>query len=154
MQIYVQLRNISCNIITYNYNYSRIVTLVQHLSKKMHRRCLLNVKRTVSLQNDAWLGSCRLISHLKPLDTQFMDFCEIEKISNESKVANKLEPTIEPSKRARVAFMTKEKLKHTIKVKNPKTKKSSDITLNGLNDFFGQPFHTITQRITLRLIFL
>ena len=29
------------------------------------------------------------------------------------------------------------KLKHTVKVKNPKTKKSSDITLNGLNDFFG-----------------
>ena len=29
------------------------------------------------------------------------------------------------------------KLKHTIKVKNPKTKKTSEITLQGLNDFFG-----------------
>ena len=28
-------------------------------------------------------------------------------------------------------------LKHTIKIKNPKTKKESDITLSGLNDFFG-----------------
>ena len=34
-------------------------------------------------------------------------------------------------------FDTMPKLKHTIKVKNPKTKKSSDVTLNGLNDFFG-----------------
>ena len=34
-------------------------------------------------------------------------------------------------------FETMPKLKHTIKVKNPKTKKESDITLNGLNDFFG-----------------
>ena len=34
-------------------------------------------------------------------------------------------------------FDTMPKLKHTIKVKNPKTKKSSDVTLTGLNDFFG-----------------
>jgi len=34
-------------------------------------------------------------------------------------------------------FDTMPRLKHTIKVKNPKTKKSSDITLSGLNDFFG-----------------
>ena len=34
-------------------------------------------------------------------------------------------------------FDTMPKLKHTIKVKNPKTKKSSEITLTGLNDFFG-----------------
>ena len=34
-------------------------------------------------------------------------------------------------------FDTMPKLKHTVKVKNPKTKKSSDVTLNGLNDFFG-----------------
>ena len=34
-------------------------------------------------------------------------------------------------------FDTMPKLKHTIKVKNPKTKKTSDVTLTGLNDFFG-----------------
>ena len=34
-------------------------------------------------------------------------------------------------------FDTMPKLKHTIKVKNPKTKKASDVTLTGLNDFFG-----------------
>ena len=34
-------------------------------------------------------------------------------------------------------FNTMPKLKHTIKIKNPKTKKESEITLNGLNDFFG-----------------
>ena len=40
-------------------------------------------------------------------------------------------------KKVQKFFDTMPKLKHTIKVKNPKTKKSSDITLNGLNDFFG-----------------
>ena len=34
-------------------------------------------------------------------------------------------------------FDTMPKLKHTVKVKNPKTKKSSDIVLTGLNDFFA-----------------
>ena len=34
-------------------------------------------------------------------------------------------------------FDTMPKLKHTIKVKNPKTKKTSDVTLSGLNDFFA-----------------
>ena len=34
-------------------------------------------------------------------------------------------------------FDTMPKLKHTIKVKNPKTKKTSDIVLQGLNDFFA-----------------
>ncbi len=34
-------------------------------------------------------------------------------------------------------FDTMPKLKHDIKIKNPKTKKESTITLNGLNDFFG-----------------
>ena len=34
-------------------------------------------------------------------------------------------------------FDTMPKLKHTIKVKNPKTKKESTVTLTGLNDFFG-----------------
>ena len=40
-------------------------------------------------------------------------------------------------KKVQQFFDTMPKLKHTIKVKNPKTKKSSDVTLNGLNDFFG-----------------
>ena len=34
-------------------------------------------------------------------------------------------------------FDTMPKLKHEIKVKNPKTKKESTVTLNGLNDFFA-----------------
>jgi len=34
-------------------------------------------------------------------------------------------------------FDTMPKLKHTIKLKNPKTKKMNEITLSGLNDFFG-----------------
>ena len=34
-------------------------------------------------------------------------------------------------------FDTMPKLKHTVTIKNPKTKKESEITLNGLNDFFG-----------------
>jgi len=33
-------------------------------------------------------------------------------------------------------FDTMPKLTHTIQVKNPKTKKTSDVTLSGLNDFF------------------
>ena len=34
-------------------------------------------------------------------------------------------------------FDTMPRLKHTIKVKNPKTKKTSDVTLSGLNDLFA-----------------
>ena len=34
-------------------------------------------------------------------------------------------------------FDTMPKLKHMVKVKNPKTKKESEVTLTGLNDFFG-----------------
>ena len=34
-------------------------------------------------------------------------------------------------------FDTMPRLKHEIKVKNPKTKKMNDITLSGLNDFFA-----------------
>ena len=34
-------------------------------------------------------------------------------------------------------FDTMPKLKHTVKFKNPKTKKNNEITLIGLNDFFG-----------------
>ena len=34
-------------------------------------------------------------------------------------------------------FDTMPRLQHTIKVKNPKTKKTSDVTLSGLNDFFA-----------------
>ena len=34
-------------------------------------------------------------------------------------------------------FDTMPKLKHTVKVKNPKTKKTSEVVLTGLNDFFG-----------------
>ena len=40
-------------------------------------------------------------------------------------------------KKIQAFFDTMPKLKHTIKVKNPKTKKTSDIVLTGLNDFFG-----------------
>jgi len=36
-----------------------------------------------------------------------------------------------------VFFDTMPKLKHEIKIKNPKTKKESKVTLTGLNDFFG-----------------
>jgi len=34
-------------------------------------------------------------------------------------------------------FDTMPKLKHTIKITNPKTKKTNDVTLTGLNDFFA-----------------
>ena len=51
-------------------------------------------------------------------------------------------------------FDTMPKLKHEITIKNPKTKKESKVTLTGLNDFFGQPFHMIVQRITIQLTFL
>ena len=40
-------------------------------------------------------------------------------------------------KKVQQFFDTMPKLKHTIKVKNPKTKKSSDVVLQGLNDFFA-----------------
>jgi RIO-like serine/threonine protein kinase len=40
-------------------------------------------------------------------------------------------------KKVQKFFDTMPKLKHEIKVKNPKTKKESKITLQGLNDFFG-----------------
>ena len=40
-------------------------------------------------------------------------------------------------KKMQLFFDTMPKLTHTVKVKNPKTKKSSDVILNGLNDFFG-----------------
>ena len=40
-------------------------------------------------------------------------------------------------KKMQAFFDTMPKLKHTIKVKNPKTKKNNDVTLTGLNDFFG-----------------
>ena len=40
-------------------------------------------------------------------------------------------------KQVQAFFDTMPKLKHIIKVKNPKTKKSSDVTLTGLNDFFA-----------------
>ena len=40
-------------------------------------------------------------------------------------------------KQVQAFFDTMPKLKHTIKVKNPKTKKTSDVKLTGLNDFFA-----------------
>jgi len=43
----------------------------------------------------------------------------------------------EQFKKLQAFFDTMPKLKHTIKVTNPKTKKESDVLLSGLNDFFG-----------------
>ena len=40
-------------------------------------------------------------------------------------------------KKVQSFFDTMPKLKHTVKLKNPKTKKESEITLTGLNDFFA-----------------
>ena len=40
-------------------------------------------------------------------------------------------------KKVQKFFDSMPKLKHTVKVKNPKTKKTSEVTLEGLNDFFG-----------------
>ena len=40
-------------------------------------------------------------------------------------------------KKMQAFFDTMHKLTNTVKVKNPKTKKSSDVVLNGLNDFFA-----------------
>jgi len=40
-------------------------------------------------------------------------------------------------KQVQAFFDTMPKLKHEVKIKNPKTKKESKITLTGLNDFFG-----------------
>ena len=40
-------------------------------------------------------------------------------------------------KKVQQFFDTMPRLKHEITIKNPKTKKESKITLNGLNDFFG-----------------
>ena len=40
-------------------------------------------------------------------------------------------------KQVQAFFDTMPKLKHTIKITNPKTKKTTDVTLTGLNDFFG-----------------
>ena len=40
-------------------------------------------------------------------------------------------------KKVQQFFDTMPKLKHEIKIKNPKTKKESEIVLSGLNDFFG-----------------
>ena len=40
-------------------------------------------------------------------------------------------------KKVQKFYDTMPRLKHTIKVRNPKTKKMNDITLAGLNDFFA-----------------
>ena len=40
-------------------------------------------------------------------------------------------------KEVQAFFDTMPKLKHTIKITNPKTKKTSEVTLSGLNDFFA-----------------
>ena len=40
-------------------------------------------------------------------------------------------------KKVQKFFDSMPKLKHTVKVKNPKTKKTSEVTLQGLNDFFA-----------------
>jgi len=45
--------------------------------------------------------------------------------------------TTQQFKKLQKFFDTMPKLKHEIKVKNPKTKKESKVTLQGLNDFFG-----------------
>ena len=45
--------------------------------------------------------------------------------------------TTEQFKHIQKFFDTMPKLKHEVKVKNPKTKKTSDVTLTGLNDFFA-----------------
>ena len=34
-------------------------------------------------------------------------------------------------------FVTMPKLRHVIEIKNPKTKKKSEVVLEGLSDFFG-----------------
>ena len=49
----------------------------------------------------------------------------------------------EQFKKVQKFFDTMPKLKHKVKVKNPKTKKNSEVELVGLNDFFSLPFHTI-----------
>ena len=43
----------------------------------------------------------------------------------------------EQFKKVQKFFDTMPKLKHTVKVKNPKTEKESEVTLTGLNDFFA-----------------
>jgi hypothetical protein len=43
----------------------------------------------------------------------------------------------EQFKKVQKFFDTMPKLKHEVKVKNPKTKKTSEVTLTGLNDFFA-----------------
>ena len=43
----------------------------------------------------------------------------------------------EQFKKVQKFFDTMPRLKHEIKVKNPKTKKTSNVTLSGLNDFFA-----------------
>ena len=50
-------------------------------------------------------------------------------------------------KKVQKFYDTMPKLKHKVKIKNPKTKKTSEVTLSGLNDFFGQPFRIVHQRI-------
>ena len=42
------------------------------------------------------------------------------------------------------------KLRHTIKVKNPNTGVESDIVLEGLQSFLGQPFHMTVWETTTR----
>ena len=41
------------------------------------------------------------------------------------------------NKKSKDFFETMPKLKHTVKVANPKTKKTSDVILTGLSDFFA-----------------
>ena len=43
----------------------------------------------------------------------------------------------EQFKKVQQFFDTMPKLKHKVKIKNPKTKKTSEVTLTGLNDFFA-----------------
>ena len=43
----------------------------------------------------------------------------------------------EQFKKVQKFFDTMPKLKHIVKIKNPKTKKTSEVTLTGLNDFFA-----------------
>ena len=43
----------------------------------------------------------------------------------------------EQFKKVQKFFDTMPKLKHKVKVKNPKTKKNSEVELVGLNDFFA-----------------
>ena len=91
----------------------------------------VTTKKTDTENIFAMLNNCMHEVHVGDDITNMVDVSEEEK---EEFVGNMTQPMFE---KIQTFFETMPKLRHVINIKNPKTKKKSEVLLEGLSDFFG-----------------